>query len=411
MATRRGTCGTGERTFWGWLPGEGPDGEAVAPRPPRGRILLPWLSMLAGPVADLAAGRYRLPWLAGAGLAAYAVLYAGCVLTRFRPQTRDGPLPGRLLTALAAVTYAGALAYGRNWLLLFIPLSIALGSVKRGRRLRLWLVTLAGTAGVIAGWHRHDAGSAASTGYYTFVSGGLIAAFLTLHEVIGQLRETRQELARSAVAQERLRFSRDLHDLLGHTLSVVVVKAEAARRLAPRDLEAALAQVADIEAVGRQALTEVREAVTGYREVTLAAELDRARSALGASGIEAAVREEGPPLPPRAETLMAWVVREGVTNVVRHSGASRCEIAMRTVDGEARLEITDDGDGSGAGGGSGTGLKGLSERLAPAGGSLAAGPAGRRGFRLAARLPVTETPEQAEKAEKADKAGDGGRAA
>jgi two-component system sensor histidine kinase DesK len=199
------------------------------------------------------------------------------------------------------------------------------------------------------------------------------------------------------VEEERLRFSRDLHDLLGHTLSVIVVKSEAARRLAPRNLEAALAQVTDIESVGRQALTEIREAVTGYREGSLATELDRASSALTAAGIEPVVRRSGPPLAPATEALLGWVVREAVTNAVRHSGARRCEIA---VDGSSsaeriRLTVTDDGGGGGGGeaaggggaSGGGTGLKGLTERLATAGGSLRAGPSPRGGFTVTAELP------------------------
>ena len=132
-------------------------------------------------------------------------------------------------------------------------------------------------------------------------------------------------MARSAVEKERLRFSRDLHDLLGHTLSVIVVKSEAARRLAPRDMDAAIVQITDIESVGRQALTEIREAVTGYREGSLATELDRAAIGLTAAGIEPVVRQSGPPLEPQTEALLGWVVREAVTNAVRHSGA----IALR----------------------------------------------------------------------------------
>ena len=104
------------------------------------------------------------------------------------------------------------------------------------------------------------------------------AAVLALSETVTGTARHQEELARSAVEKERLRFSRDLHDLLGHTLSVIVVKSEAARRLAPRDLDAAIVQITDIESVGRQALTEIREAVTGYREGSLATELDRARS-------------------------------------------------------------------------------------------------------------------------------------
>jgi two-component system sensor histidine kinase DesK len=184
-----------------------------------------------------------------------------------------------------------------------------------------------------------------------------------------------------------------------------VVKAEAARRLAPRDMDAALVQVADIEGVGRQALTEIREAVTGYREGSLSTELDRARSALAAAGVEVVVKESGPPLAPHTEALLGWVVREGVTNVVRHSGATRTVIELRTGDGRARLEICDNGSPAAAArrqaaGGApaqarvGTGLRGLTERLAAAGGSLDHGPAQGGGFRVTAVLPVEDEPGQ-----------------
>jgi len=144
--------------------------------------------------------------------------------------------------------------------------------------------------------------------------------------------------------------------------------------------------------VGRQALTEIREAVTGYREGSLATDLDRARSALSAAGVDPVVRQSGPLLGPPTEVLLGWVVREGVTNVLRHSGATRCEITVDGTPGHVRLTITDNGTGTpsrptteGIGG---TGLKGLTERLAAAGGSLDAGPTPRTGFRVTAELPV-----------------------
>ncbi|MFI0728378.1 sensor histidine kinase [Streptomyces sp. NPDC021225] len=372
-------------------------------KPPGPRAFLPWLFMLTGDVKDLVQGRTPLPWLGAAGVTAFCALYVTVVYTGLDKRRRSTPLCLGSVGGLAALTYALSIGYAGNWLLCFPLLSLATGIVVRGRRLGPLLLGYAGSAGVVSGW-RGGADDALTVPYGTVLSGLVAAAVLSLFDTVAELRATRQELAHAAVEQERLRFSRDLHDLLGHTMSVVVVKAEAVRRLAPRDLDAALGQAADIEAVGRQALTEIREAVTGYREGSLATELDRARSLLDASGIDAVVRRSGPPLPPQAEALLGWVVREGVTNVVRHSGARRCEIEVGQGADQVHLEIVDDGNGVGsrsagapdksAAGAAdrvgGTGLKGLAERLAAAGGSLESGPAGRRGFRLAAALPVDQ---------------------
>ncbi|MFJ9414378.1 sensor histidine kinase [Streptomyces sp. NPDC101227] len=417
-------------------------------RGPGKYAFLPWLLMGMGAFSNIIQGKSDHPWLAGLGLLAFNSLYISVVWSSFNPRLRDSRRPLIALGALAAVTFAIALGFGGDWFLFFPLLSLASGTVRalRGKKLAVWLITLSGTAGYLTGWH--DSGqSAFGVGYGTFLSGMVTATVLSLFDTIQELNTTRQELARSAVEKERLRFSRDLHDLLGHTLSVVVVKAEAVRRLAPRNLEAALGQAADIEAVGRQALTEIREAVTGYREGSLTTELDRARSVLEAAGIEPVVRQAGPPLPTQAEALLGWVVREGVTNAVRHSRATRCEIDVHADEDRVRLTITDDGRGpvssgaapahglawlwdraaghggeaggngedgitdgvDGTGGLSGTdgtrpmneaagpgrsgpvggtGLKGLAERLAAAGGTLQSGSDGRRGFKVTAELPV-----------------------
>ncbi|WAP55699.1 sensor histidine kinase [Streptomyces sp. S465] len=375
-------------------------------KPPGRRAFLPWLFILSGDVQSLFKGKTPLPWLGGAGAVAFVALYVATVYTGLDERRRHTRTPLLALAGLTAVTYALGIGYAGDWLLCFPLLSLASGIALRGpgRRLGPLILVFSGSAGVIAGI-RGGASDSLTVSYGTVLSGLVTAAILSLFETVAQLRATRQELARTAVEKERLRFSRDLHDLLGHTMSVVVVKAEAVRRLAPKNLEAALGQAADIEAVGRQALTEIREAVTGYREGSLATELDRARSALDASGIEAVIRRSGPPLAPQTEALLGWVVREGVTNVVRHSGAVRCEIEVRGGTDRVRLEITDDGGGVGSRAASaadtagtagaaadgaigGTGLKGLAERLSAAGGSLESGPGGHRGFRLVAELPV-----------------------
>nr|WP_277819980.1 histidine kinase [Actinomadura sp. RB99] len=234
------------------------------------------------------------------------------------------------------------------------------------------------------------------------------------------LRAAREELAKAAVEQERLRFSRDLHDLLGHTLSVMVVKAQAVRLVAERDPAVAAEQAADIEKVGRQALGEVRQAVSGYRGRGLAEELDAAVTALADAGVDPAVRRAGPPLPPEPDALLGWAVREGVTNVIRHSGARSCAITIRNDGGSATVEISDDGTGPGRNavteavgaahaatgrdggdgdrsraetpglslGSGGHGLRGLAERMEAAGGTLRTGPAPGGGFLLTATVPI-----------------------
>ncbi|MFG2221931.1 sensor histidine kinase [Streptomyces sp. NPDC048644] len=395
--TAGGRSGGGEWSCRSWSPdpaGATAAGDAVRSKGPGRYTFLPWLLMGLGAFSNIIQGRSGNPWLAGAGLLAFNSLYISVVFFSFNPRLRDSRYPLYALGALTAVTYAIALGFGGNWFLFFPLLSLASGTVRklRGRKLALWLVTLSGSAGYLTGWHGGDPGDSFGIGYGTFLSGMVTATVLSLFDTIRELDATRQELAHSAVEKERLRFSRDLHDLLGHTLSVVVVKAEAVRRLAPRDLDAALVQVTDIEAVGRQALTEIREAVSGYREGSLTTELDRARSMLEAAGIDPVVRQSGPPLPPQTGALLGWVVREGVTNTVRHSGATRCEIEVRGDADRARLTVTDDGRGPAGTPGpyGGSGLKGLAERLAAAGGTLEAGPDGRRGFRLIAELPVEE---------------------
>ncbi|MFC8290797.1 sensor histidine kinase [Streptomyces sp. NPDC057242] len=368
--------------------------ERLRERGPSGLSLLPWLLMGLGALSHLLGGEAPNPWIGGLGLLAFNTLYIAIVLRAFDPRAREAPLTWWLLGALAALTFGLATGYGREWLLLFPLLGLAVGAVVRRGRL-LSRITFPLVAGVAAVTFWRDGWDSFGVVYGTFISVMVTAAILALNETVRQLRATREELARTAVEKERLRFSRDLHDLLGHTLSVVVVKSEAARRLAPHDLDAALAQVADIESVGRQALTEIREAVTGYREGSLAAELDRARDALSSAGIEPVVRRSGPLLEPAAEALFGWVVRESVTNAVRHSGASRCVVEISGSDGRARLTVTDDGRNGGPGPQAagpahapGSGLRGLRERLAAAGGTLESGPVPDGGFRVVAELPV-----------------------
>jgi two-component system, NarL family, sensor histidine kinase DesK len=209
-----------------------------------------------------------------------------------------------------------------------------------------------------------------------------------LIEANQQLSLAREQIARLAVGEERLRFARDLHDLLGHSLSVIALKSELAGRLIKASPGLAAHEVEDIEQVARDALREVRDAVSGYRQPSLNAELAGAREALTAAGIELRAEGEHLPLPPAVEAVLAWAVREGVTNVMRHSRAKRCAIRIFKKDGSVNVEITDDGQGGTPEPGSG--LRGLRERVLERGGTLTAEPLPHEGFRLRVTVPLPE---------------------
>jgi two-component system, NarL family, sensor histidine kinase DesK len=217
--------------------------------------------------------------------------------------------------------------------------------------------------------------------------GASAMAFRHLMATVAQLRRARQELARAAVAEERLRFARDLHDLLGRSLSTIVLKSELAGRLASRAPDRAAAEIGDVEHTAREALQQVRAAVAGYRRPSLASELSAARELLAAAGIEVCIESSPSSLPPAADGLLGWAVREGVTNVVRHSRARCCTIRLGRRADLATAEIVDDGRGGEIDGG-GCGLAGLIERAAVEGGRVEAGPATGGGFRLAVDVPL-----------------------
>ncbi len=195
------------------------------------------------------------------------------------------------------------------------------------------------------------------------------------------LLQAREENARLAVADERNRFARDLHDILGHSLTVITVKAELANRLLDVDPDRARSELVDLERLSRDALADVRRAVEGYRDLTLPGELARAREALRAADIEADLPNSTDEVPSELRELFAWTVREGVTNVIRHSGASRCTVRLQP----GEVEVRDDGTGPGQRSGcSGNGLDGLRERAAAAGAVLVTRPL-EPGFQLSVR--------------------------
>ncbi|MFE6183340.1 sensor histidine kinase [Streptomyces sp. NPDC056465] len=226
-------------------------------------------------------------------------------------------------------------------------------------------------------------------------SAGLFAVTARLSawtlDVMAKLRDAQDVETRLAVAEERLRFGRDMHDVLGRNLAVIALKSELAVELAQRGKPTALDQMVEVQRIARASQQEVRDVVRGYREADLGTELLGAQGVLKAAGISVAVHGDGgQQLPSAVQSALGWAVREAATNVLRHGDPQRCAIRLETGRDEVRLVVENDGvtPGRTVLPGGGSGLTGLRERLAAVGGSLEAGPTGDGLFHLTAEVPL-----------------------
>ncbi|WP_405937878.1 histidine kinase [Streptomyces sp. NBC_00726] len=223
--------------------------------------------------------------------------------------------------------------------------------------------------------------------------------------VMWQTEQARGIQARLAVAEERLRFGRDMHDVLGRNLAVIALKSELAVELAQRGRPEAVDQMIEVQRIARASQQEVRDVVRGYREADLSTELAGAQGVLSAAGIECTVTgDSGEQLPAPVQSALGWVVREAATNVLRHGDPRHCVIRVGITAGSVALQVENDGapaagtapspaaDEPGSDG-PGSGLAGLRERLAALDGSLEAGPARGGLFRLTATIPLAEVPQ------------------
>lgn len=320
--------------------------------------------------------------------AALAVAYiAGCaVAVPLAP--RVGGAARRLACAallLAGCALFAVLGLPHSWVLVF---GLAVTAAVLPLRPTLWATVLA-VVGVTA--------LALATGQVGEQFGNLViittvtvatALAVRLVEANAELRRARNQAALLAVLRERERFARDLHDLLGHSLTTIVLKAGVGRRIleSTGDADRAAAELRDLEDLGRRSLAEVRAAVAGSRGVTLSAELLRAEAVLRAADVEAvlppAADADGAATGP-ADEVLGFVLREAVTNVVRHARASRVEVAL----GPGRIEVSDDGRARAGGVVPGAGLLGLEQRVAGAGGALTVEPRPGGGLTVRAELP------------------------
>jgi two-component system sensor histidine kinase DesK len=354
-----------------------------------------WLVFLSSPVHDLVSGHHTTGgtvagWL---GLALFVGVYLSLLFRNMGAAPYPPKLVAGLIAAMVVLATVLALTLGSAWLGLFCYVSVACG-VALPLRAAYWAIPGTAALMMLVGLPV-DEEAAADLLLLVLLIGFAMTGVTQLIRTTIELREARATVAQLAANEERLRLARDLHDLLGHSLSLITLKSELAGRMLPDHPDQAARQVADIEQVSRQALVDVREAVTGYRRPRLDAELAGARAALTAADITAELPAEPDlsALPEAGESALAWALREAVTNVVRHSGARRCTVELlhrQTLDGPV-FELSVEDNGSGASGkGPGNGLTGLTERLEKAGGTLEAG-ATRRGFRLVARVPAATT--------------------
>ncbi|MFC0497823.1 sensor histidine kinase [Streptomyces mutabilis] len=214
-----------------------------------------------------------------------------------------------------------------------------------------------------------------------------------LLDAVYTLDEAKETRARLAVAEERLRFGRDMHDVMGRNLAVIALKSELAVQLSRRGQPEAVEQMIEVQRIAQESQREVRDVVRGYREAALEVELTGARGVLSAAGIDSEVTGGTDGLPAEVQSALGWVVREATTNVLRHGNAQKCAVAVRMSEGRVVLTVENDGvpevtGSADAVGSGGSGLAGLRERLAAVDGTLEAGSVGEGVFRLTAEVPL-----------------------
>jgi len=343
--------------------------------------------------------------------AVFAAVYIA-VVGWWDERPRWGP-PG--VGILFGLAFLACMVFGASVSALWIYVAVASGLALGRQRLAVRAIVAAVVFYTYFTLSAHITPGDFLSGLLPLLFGGLAAmGFRGRHELTRELMRARETVALLAASEERLRLARDMHDLTGQSLSTITLKCDLAARMlaslppsAERDRASAeIAQVAD---VSRQALRDVREALSGYRRPTLAVEAITARSALEAAGVgvhdDAALTLLSGVFDADAEATLAWCLREGVTNVVRHSSARNCWLRLTHVahvapiapvapvahvGGELALEVRDDGVGAGPAAGEGhSGLRGMSERLSAVGGRLEVRPSSG-GFVLVATVPVGE---------------------
>lgn len=314
--------------------------------------------------------------------------YIFCTITVLRGRRHEAPMRWLSIAALA-VALAGFFAFGADWAappaLSFSVVLLCLSGRVRG------ITTVIALGGYLAVTLTNFDGPDVVRNAEEFALSTLIFyAIPRLVVFARELEDTRAELAGAAVSEQRLRWARDLHDTLGHGLSVVVLKLELAERLAARDHDRSLEELREARALLRDSIGEMQTVVAGMRDTSLAGEVASARTILNSVGVQTKIDLAPIELDPPTSQALAWIVREGATNVVRHSDSTLCQVRLRAEAEQVVLELSSDGKAittrrvpSG-----GHGLRGMRERLAELDGELEAGVQPGGGFLVRATLPI-----------------------
>ncbi|MHC3474078.1 sensor histidine kinase [Streptomyces sp. 7R007] len=374
-------------------PGRGPGtaGEIPAPRLARAMLIAVLLSFLLITVLNITRQHMR-PYMLVIGLVSLGLIF---VLQLRHSAAGAARAPGRrkLLTLglQAALTYLPLFFFRSEWgamagflagsVLLVLPARVG------------W--TLYGTIGLtMLCLPIEDGKPLSESAYYaesTLLCGLVVYGFTWLTDLVVRVQATRGELARTAVANERLRFARDLHDLLGYSLSAITLKCELVHRIALSHPERAREEIESVLDISRQSLADVRMVASGYRKMSLSQEATSAGSVLGAAGVDVEVDVRLGPLAPQVDTVLATVLREGITNVLRHSEVRCCTIRAWEQRGQAMLSVVNDGVDPARRDPSphrGSGLGNLAVRLSDVGGSLIASVREDGRFEVLAKAPL-----------------------
>lgn len=360
-----------------------------------------WLPFLIFPIRALSS-LHLAPSRLSLTLTGTAMLVGGYLWLMLHNPFRDTALTQAelwvrltVLATLTTIVLALTLMYTTDWLWFFIYATMAAG-VSLPTRVATGMIAGLTLVAIGVGWLTAGSLIAARIALPVGVVGLGMIGVGRLIATIRELRAAREEIARLVVAEERLRFARDLHDLLGRSLSTITLKNELARRLVLEAPERAAHELDEALVLARDALREVRVAVRGYRQPTLVSEIRSAREILELAGIACQYEDTAGPVPPAVEAVLAWAMREGITNVVRHSRAHHCTIRVRRVAGTASIEVLDDGQGVVTSSSTverltdigSNGLRGVAERVARLRGYVEAGPRATTGFRFYVALPT-----------------------